>query len=80
MGVIMKIKSFSMSPELVKRLEKLAKSKGISQSRFMETALLVYLTMTEFAPEQSLKLHEMVNANQVNMLDAIDKAIQSKGE
>lgn len=76
----MKIKSFSMSPELVKRLEKLAKAKGISQSRFMETALLVYLTMTEFAPEQSMKLHEMVNSNQLNMLDAIDKAIHSKGE
>lgn len=73
----MKTQTFSFSPSTVEAIEKIKREKGINKSRFVETAVIVYLTLERFAPDQAQKLMGMIDPNQVDMMAEIDKATKS---
>ena len=69
--------SFTFAPSTVKALEKIKSEKGINKSRFVETAVIIYMTIEKYAPDQAGKLLGMIDPNQVDMMAALDKAIKT---
>ena len=71
----MKPQTFTFAPSTIRALETIKKSRGINKSRYVETAVIIMLTLERFAPEQAIKLSEMIDPNQIDMMAEIEKAI-----
>lgn len=71
-------KLVSLSDTMAKRLEQTAKEQKTTQSRIIETALVVYTMMNIGAPLQAQKLQEMIPNNQIDIFDELDRLSKSK--
>ncbi len=66
-------KLFSLSDNVAQRLEQIAKEQKTSQSKLVETAIVIYLMIQYGAPEQAIKLNDLIPKNQIDIFDIIKK-------
>jgi predicted transcriptional regulator len=69
-------KLFSISEPLALRLEQIAKDQKTTQSRIIETSLMVYLMMDKGNNTISKQLQELTSKNQKLILQEMDKIIK----
>ena len=69
-------KLFSISEPLALRLEQIAKEQKTTQSRIIETSLMVYLMMDKGNNTISKQLQELTSKNQKLILQEMDKIIK----
>ena len=65
-------KTFSISDNVVLRLEQVAKENNSTQSKIVETALIIYMMIQHGAPDQTKMLSDMIPKNQLSLFEVLD--------
>ena len=66
-------KLVSLSDNVGFKLEAVAKEQNTTQSKLVETAIVIYMMMYFGAPDQAKILTDLIPKNQMSMFDILEK-------
>jgi histidinol dehydrogenase len=69
-------KMFSVSELMAKTIEDLAKQQNTTQSRIIETSLMMYVLFNTASPEATKKINKLVSEHQEIIYNDLEKIIK----